>query len=402
MLDCLFPGMTSAELVGLFEAADEVRVRHSTGPELASLIDIEGIDNIEDVIAAFQYRGGEAKLVGSYTHEGQYESVAMKGIGPRELKHLYRMGMTVCLNNAHRTFKNLWEWTVALEVALNLPPGAVQINAYASPPGSGLAKHLDNHSVVVVQALGQKTWLLLPNTHVRYPTRGYNTQVPPPPPELAYANLDEVTPEMPGADRVEMVPGSVLFVPSGYWHATESQQEHSLSLSIGFYMPFYYDLVIAKLKDELRKREEWRRPVVGVWGNKNQRSRAAKCVQGMLAPLRNIVASLDADDMVSDYTMSNTEDELSSPRFPERPQYCLVSGATVNMTRDSDLHLLVTANDDVSDIEIPLESEPVVSAILAQSGYFSQRAILEQNPDANPALVAGVLELMVEAGVLSG
>ena len=62
-----------------------------------------------------------------------------------------------------------------------------------------------------------------------------------------------------------MEPGSVLFVPRGTWHATESGGD-SLSVSIGLYLSSAADAVLEQLQLLLLQDSEWRRPLHGGWG----------------------------------------------------------------------------------------------------------------------------------------
>lgn len=95
---------------------------------------------------------------------------------------------------------------------------------YATPDGKGTAAHFDQNINFVLQLQGTKTWWLAPNTHVENPTQRF-TIGQPLDPELASYVEREMPSEMPGllegnCLKVVLRPGSMLFVPRGYWHRT--------------------------------------------------------------------------------------------------------------------------------------------------------------------------------------
>ena len=59
------------------------------------------------------------------------------------------------------------------------------------------------------------------------------------------------------AETVVLSPGSVLFVPRGYWHATESDEE-TLALNFTFGQPSWADVVLAALRTKLLADPQWR------------------------------------------------------------------------------------------------------------------------------------------------
>lgn len=104
-------------------------------------------------------------------------------------------GATLVLQGLQRTSLPLARFCRALERATSHP---VQANAYLTPAGaSGLARHADDHDVLVLQVVGNKAW-----------------------------KVDDL-----GA--VQTVAGTVLYIPAGTPHAAEAQRTASLHLTIG-------------------------------------------------------------------------------------------------------------------------------------------------------------------------
>jgi hypothetical protein len=104
-------------------------------------------------------------------------------------------GATLVLQGLQRTSLTLADFCRSLERATSHP---VQANAYLTPAGAaGLARHLDDHDVLVLQVAGSKTW-----------------------------KIDDL-----GA--ITMTAGDVLYLPAATAHAAEAQDEASLHLTIG-------------------------------------------------------------------------------------------------------------------------------------------------------------------------
>jgi len=104
-------------------------------------------------------------------------------------------GATLVLQSLQRTSLPIAQLCRSLERATSHP---VQANAYLTPAGSsGLARHHDDHDVLVVQLHGSKRWKV--------------------------DGLGELTTER----------GEVLYLPAGTGHAAEAQDQPSLHLTIG-------------------------------------------------------------------------------------------------------------------------------------------------------------------------
>jgi 50S ribosomal protein L16 3-hydroxylase len=83
-------------------------------------------------------------------------------------------------------------------------------------------------------------------------------------PELASYLEASLPTKMPSeAQTYELTPGSVLFVPRGYWHATEAQGD-ALALNFTFSAPTWIDLFTVALKSRLSQVPEWRETVSGL------------------------------------------------------------------------------------------------------------------------------------------
>ncbi|MGW4201962.1 cupin domain-containing protein [Streptomyces sp. NPDC004726] len=100
------------------------------------------------------------------------------------------------------------------------------VNMYASwGDVGGFPEHWDDHDVFVIQLLGRKNW------RVQQPTRKW------PMPE------DTGEPPTEYANDWTLTPGSVLYLPRGWWHKVTPLSEPSLHLTIGVLRPTNADFM---------------------------------------------------------------------------------------------------------------------------------------------------------------
>jgi hypothetical protein len=92
----------------------------------------------------------------------------------------------------------------------------------------------------------------------------------------------------PDAMTVDLRPGSVLFIPRGTWHDTETLQD-SVALTLSYSVQSWADALLERLGAELRREPAWRAPATGL-GAPGEEGRAA------LAHLREQAASLFGPD----------------------------------------------------------------------------------------------------------
>ena len=121
-------------------------------------------------------------------------------------------GATLVLQALQRTWPPLIELCRRLERELSHP---VQANAYLTPAGaSGLARHADDHDVLVLQSSGHKSW------------------------------------DVAGLGAITAAPGDVLYLPAHTEHSAEAQGEVSLHITIGI-LRVTYGHVLRRLLDRL-------------------------------------------------------------------------------------------------------------------------------------------------------
>src|SRR3989344_1034359 len=183
---------------------------------------------------------------------------------PQNARKLFNNKMSLLFNNVHSISPVLEKWLKQLSHDLGLPRSTLaRCTVYATPDGKGTAPHFDQNVNFVLQLHGTKKWWLEENLHVENPTERF-TMGQPMDPELAiYAAKEMPTTMSQNASEFILKPGSLLFVPRGYWHRTEATGE-ALALNFTFNQPAWVDLLTLALRSRLLQSAEWRELADGV------------------------------------------------------------------------------------------------------------------------------------------
>ena len=142
-------------------------------------------------------------------------------------------GYTIVVDGVERYARAIATLARSLEVDLNFP---IQVNAYASPPGSrGLVPHYDAHDVLILQIHGSKTWHLYEGADVA-------------PREMQLTKDQAVAADgLPSPTDLHLEAGDVLYLPRGRVHAAETTSDPSVHLTVGVHAPTVLTLAIGAL-----------------------------------------------------------------------------------------------------------------------------------------------------------
>jgi 50S ribosomal protein L16 3-hydroxylase len=168
---------------------------------------------------------------------------------PHEARRLFDEGYTVLVRHAERCHAEIAE--LAGGFARDFT-AAVDVHLYCTPARQhGFGWHYDVEDVFILQAAGSKEYSLRKNTVNPWPVLEAL------PPDMRYER--EIMP----LSRCLLSAGDWLYIPHGYWHKAEAQEE-SISLAVGLMCPTALDLLDflrKRLPDSIRWRQ--RLPVVG-------------------------------------------------------------------------------------------------------------------------------------------
>ena len=218
---------------------------------------------------------------------------------------LFNNGMALLFNEAHDISPVLTEWLHHLRQDLGLSSLTLgRCLIYATPDGKGTAPHFDQNINFVLQISGTKKWRMAPNKSVINPLTRHTMGLEVIPEMMSY--LDQPLPvTMPDDSEVfELRPGSLLFVPRGYWHETEATGE-ALSLNFTYSAPTWIDLLSAALRGRLAQSPEWRETADGLCdpvGRKEAEKRFNYLLSGLVQDLPHwnagdILNATEGDDL---------------------------------------------------------------------------------------------------------
>lgn len=302
----LLPDRALAELTGVYGEA-------SPPPSLATLLGVEDAGPfIRDLWpeAPFVNHGSPDRL-GGFLFDSVQEIFDLKcsltraffrsregkptsmGINREQMLPLYNAGATIYLHsvNAER-FK---PWVHAIDAELGLAPGATRVSGFASRCGLGVPTHYDLNDNFVIQVKGTKRWRIAYNEHALQPTLGHALGN-----QVQYLHRVEAPngfpAEMPGDHvTVDLQPGSVLFIPRGWWHDCETIDECSIHFNIQSGLSTWKELaVFFLLEKQPLAGLEMRQGVSHLFENGTLRPERR---QELLARIQALVAGLSPEDV---------------------------------------------------------------------------------------------------------
>lgn len=190
--------------------------------------------------------------------EGHAQAVDMP---PADALKFYEAGLTVFLPDV--TSPTIERWHDELVRSLDRPPRNFLTSLFLSKNGNISGCHFDHIENFTVQLCGTKTWRIMENRHAPLPTVNYSAHTARPYLEELWLYGEKPLPPRV-ADEAELVtvtPGSLLYIPRGYWHEVEAAAD-SISLLLGFPAWTWLDVLLPSLRTMLLRRREWRESAV--------------------------------------------------------------------------------------------------------------------------------------------
>ncbi len=226
-------------------------VTHDLSSSISELTNLPFLKSLDAMLAAWP---GNVQV---HLADKRDESSSID-VAPAIAKRHFNEKLALLFNNVQNISPVLKEWLANISADLGLPKSTYsRCMVYATPDGKGTAAHFDQNINFVLQLHGTKTWWLAPNFTFVNPTERF-TIGQPVDPELASYALEEPPTTMPEPqEKIVLKPGSMLFVPRGYWHRTEAEGE-ALALNFTFSQPTWIDLLLLALRSRLSLSPEWR------------------------------------------------------------------------------------------------------------------------------------------------
>jgi hypothetical protein len=215
-----------------------------------------------------------------------------------EAAPLYDMGLSLYLPDIEAMAPECADFLRSLERELGLGEGQARITAWASPAADGIACHFDAEDVFSVQLAGTKRFQVAETPALVHPVGAqYGPGIPPSPDLYPQAAGGFPDPDDVPFTEVVMQPGSVLFLPRGFWHRTEADA-NSLSISIILSSPPVLDVLLGRLRDLLLQDPAWRMPVHAARLPSENAGSAEGYGAARLAELAGIIASITPADLL--------------------------------------------------------------------------------------------------------
>ena len=156
---------------------------------------------------------------------------------------------------------------LALRLSQGLGCSGLQTTALVSGASrSAVPVHFDNRDVIVLQLSGTKTWEYWRNTDINHPVHSFSPRLT----EFqrdsdrwrAYFPVEfQSARDRSCSERVRLLPGSALFLPSGYWHCTDTEA-YSASITISIIRERWAERVLHVILDRLLADPWMRTPCV--------------------------------------------------------------------------------------------------------------------------------------------
>ena len=292
-------------------------------------------------------------------------------------KTLFDMGLTVYLDNIQPCLPKSPVILQALERNLGIPPGTARIGAFASPSGDGASCHYDTEDVISIQLTGTKAFHVAPVEEVRYPIGMQYSPGAAPYSDL-YPQVAGRFPDWKDAkfERIEMRPGSVLFMPRGTWHRTEAD-EPSLSVTIAMRPPSAAEVILENVRWLLLQDASWRKPLYGAYGDMRQKEAAMEAAGQLLEKLPQQVKSLSTRSlalalMPEDQRLEHID---ADSRFVSLPNASVQLDDAANPGGDGLVQMSILIKDDEAGDRISTRMELPPQALEVFRWLGSRRAL---------------------------
>jgi ribosomal protein L16 Arg81 hydroxylase len=321
---------------------------------------------------------------------------------------LYRMGLTVQFEDISPCIAATSADLRRLEAELGVATGAARASVFSSPLADGLSVHFDAQDLFSIQLKGTKRFRIAPVRELPFPC---GTQFVPDtePFDLLYPQVAGGFPDAAAAEytTVDMKPGSVLYLPRGTWHETESGGD-SLSVSIGLYLPSAADCVLEQLQLLLLQDPDWRRPLYGGWGDRAGRDAVATRLSRLIAKLPGACADLRGEDMLANLLPPEQRlaDIAPGSRFQKTPHSRLeTEPGTAARSYAYEVVQIRLSDPNYGErgstrLEVAPEAAAVFRWIGASRAAFSAAELARQFPAFPFALHRQLLEAAARSGLI--
>jgi GR25 family glycosyltransferase involved in LPS biosynthesis len=297
----------------------------------------------------------------------------------KDAMSFYRHGGTLYIAGLEVAFPALKDMCSALARDLEVDPAHVYVEAFASPPGAGASMHYDFDVNFNVQLKGSKVWRVAQNRDVENPMQSLHIRRGAP--NISPFDGRRLPSAMPAGSRtIDARPGSVVFLPRGTWHETETRAE-SFAIAFVIKPPAFFQLFVRELSNRLLLEPEWRAYPLGA----DRRERFERALQ----TLPRIAGEIGPDEVLFN---------VVRVRWAEGTTRAL----TRSRARRHGEHWALSVRSDGADVEYPVAEAmaPLVRWMVDSAGVFSTEDAVAACPGTSPALARSVVSYLIHTGAL--
>lgn len=278
---------------------------------------------------------------------------------------------------------------------LRVDKSSVYCDVFATRQRGSVAMHFDAGYQFNVQLRGTKRWYVAANASVTYPPTGYHSRFDVP---NSLRELGFRPPRAFPSNHTSFIakPGSVIWLPWGWWHRTEILPgADSFAVLFGFKPLTWASYVSKAIERQLSQKTEWRRAVFQGGHAKHPERRLE--IEHMLKELSEHVRSLTFADVAY----------AALPHYLG-PRNVFRSNATGTKVLSQGKRTKVSALNiyrrDGTQVAFEVDSPPVMRlvrwVVSRRTPFIGAEAMDVAHPLA-PEKVANALRLLVRAGLLT-
>ncbi len=224
------------------------------------------------------------------------DEASTKKVKASSAKEYFSKGMGLLFNDANLRGGCYQSLLDGLSADLGVSNATLSRNLiYATPKGGGTATHFDQNINLIIQVHGEKSWWIEENQSIKNPLTRHTLGTE------ADSELASYM-EAPFSDSINyqheyrLTPGSILFVPRGYWHKTHAHSE-ALALNFTFSVPSWADILSMGLRARIIQSELWRESVIGL-NNQESANRKVQDFQMLIDSLKEDIQNWKAEDIL--------------------------------------------------------------------------------------------------------
>ncbi len=342
---------------------------------LQELTQIPELRSIETLLAPFP-----SNFVVRAWAPRPYGSEYNTELSPKRALAHYQKDYTLYLHQLEGAIPALVPILRRFERDLGVPAGCASAVAFASRGPGGASEHIDPFCVFNFQLIGTKRWELATNTYCPNPRF-----VSPEGAEL-FGCVKEFPP-MPTVEyRYAAKPGSVVFLPHGIWHRTETDDE---SLAVAFLVdPKAWGNVVTDYLSKRLSHHPSERAMAGIAGVPSRRAlqtRLRATTKIIARELANLDQAQFANEILPDYRWFTRTNVRTSLATSDRGRILLT----------------LQRGKEQETVRVNAQLASVTTFVAAQRRAFRQIDAIAEMHTIPYHLVAEYLRRLVSAGVLA-